>query len=138
MCAHAVRVAIRKLEGIESVDVSLERASADMRLRPANRVTLPQLRQIIKNNGFSSKDASVTVVGTLSQRDAQIVLTVTGTDSVWQIDRSKSRDSAYAAALEHVMRRPADPVQIVGVVAAPASTNQPDEIAVETLAPVAK
>jgi copper chaperone CopZ len=63
-----VRVAIRKLPGVESVDVSLERATADIRLRAGNAITLAQLRQIIKNNGFASKEAIVTVIGNLIER----------------------------------------------------------------------
>lgn len=60
-----MRVAVRKLDGVESVDVSLERASVTIGLRPGNRITLPQLRQIIRNNGFSAKDATVTAIGTV-------------------------------------------------------------------------
>ncbi|HEU4889981.1 MAG TPA: hypothetical protein VFT47_00430 [Vicinamibacterales bacterium] len=54
-----------ELDGVESVDVSLERASVMIGLRPGNRITLPQLRQIIRNNGFSAKDATVTAIGTV-------------------------------------------------------------------------
>ena len=48
--------------------MSLERASAVIALRPGNRITLPQLRQIIKNNGFTAKEATVTVAGTVIER----------------------------------------------------------------------
>ena len=44
-----MRVAIRKLPGVESVDVSLERGAAEIRLRSDNRVTVPQLRKIIRD-----------------------------------------------------------------------------------------
>jgi copper chaperone CopZ len=58
-----VSVAIKKLDGVASVEVSLERASADIRLKPDNKITLPQLRQIIKKNGYPTKDAQVTARG---------------------------------------------------------------------------
>jgi copper chaperone CopZ len=133
-----VRVAVRKLDGVESVDVSLERASADIRLRPANRVTLAQLRQIIKNNGFNAKDASITVVGTLSERNGEIVLAVSGTDSTLLIDRSKSRSTAFADALQRVKAQDSSTVEAVGTVAAPARPSHTDQLILETLAPAAK
>ena len=68
-CAHAVSVAIKKLDGIASVEVSLEKASADIHLRSDNKITLPQLRQIIKNNGYPTKDAEVTARGRIVDRN---------------------------------------------------------------------
>ena len=56
-------VAIKKLDGVASVEVSLEKASADIRFKPDNKITLPQLRQIIKKNGYPTKDAQVTARG---------------------------------------------------------------------------
>jgi copper chaperone CopZ len=69
-----VSVAIKKLDGVESVNVSLEKASADIRLKPDNRITLPQLRQIIKNNGYPTKDAQVTARGRIVEQNGTRVL----------------------------------------------------------------
>ena len=63
MCAHAVRVAMRKVPGIEDVHVSLEKAHTDVVLRPGNEVAIAQLREIIKNSGFKSGDAEITAQG---------------------------------------------------------------------------
>jgi copper chaperone CopZ len=49
---------MQKLNGVESVEMSLERASATIRLRPGNRVSLPALRQIVKDNGFRATEAT--------------------------------------------------------------------------------
>ena len=70
---------MRKVDGVESVDVSLERASAAINLRPGNRITLAQLRQIIKNNGFVSKDVQVTAAGTPATIEGRPAFTVDGT-----------------------------------------------------------
>ncbi|HEY7500834.1 MAG TPA: heavy metal-associated domain-containing protein [Vicinamibacterales bacterium] len=133
-----MRVAVRKVEGVESVEVSLEKASADIRLRPDNRVTLAALRQIVKSNGFNAKEASVTAVGTLSDRAGQIVLTVSGTDSTLLIARTKSRGAAYTNALDSLTTRPSVKMEAVGIVTASTNPNQPDEFAIESIAPVAK
>jgi copper chaperone CopZ len=64
-----VSVAIKKLDGVESVDVSLEKASADIRLKPGNAITLPLLRRIIRQSGYPTKDANVEARGTFVERN---------------------------------------------------------------------
>jgi hypothetical protein len=46
----------------------LERARIEIQLRPGNTMTLDQLPTIIKNSGFTTKEATGTVVGTLIGR----------------------------------------------------------------------
>ena len=67
-------VAIKKREGVESVDVSLEKATADIRLKPGNTVTLPQLRQIIRQSGYPTKDAQVEARGAVVDRNGKPTL----------------------------------------------------------------
>ena len=54
---------MRKVEGVESVRVSLNDGLTILDLKPANAVTIARLRQIIKNNGFVSKEANVIAHG---------------------------------------------------------------------------
>ena len=134
MCAHAVRVAIRKLPGVESVDVSLERALTDIRLTPNNRVTLAQLRQIIKNSGFNASDATVTVVGSLIERGGKPALDLSGLGTVWLL----APDDKQRAPYEEAMKRLASEqrqlaVEIVGVVPVPTNPAEPERIAVQKL-----
>ena len=67
-------VAIKKLDGVESVDVSLEKATADIRLEPGNAITLPQLRRIIRQSGYPTKDARVEARGTVVERNGKPAL----------------------------------------------------------------
>jgi copper chaperone CopZ len=69
-----VSVAVRKLDGVESVDVSLDKASADVRLKPDNHLTLSQLRAAIKRNGYATRDAAIEARGRIVERDGQRVL----------------------------------------------------------------
>jgi copper chaperone CopZ len=64
-----VSVAVRKLDGVESVDVSLEKASADIRLKSGNTITLAQLRKVIRDTGYPTKDAQVEAHGQLIERN---------------------------------------------------------------------
>ncbi len=67
-------VAIKKIEGVEQVEVSLAKASALITLRPDNHVTLPQLRRTIRNSGYPTRDAQITARGSLTKRDGKPML----------------------------------------------------------------
>ena len=133
MCAHAVRVAIRKLPGVESVDVSLERAITDIRLKPNNAVTLAQLRHIIKTSGFNAKEATVTAAGTLVERDGKPAVTVSIINTVWLIVPESGRPSVYADAAKRIDSRPSMGIEITGVVPEPKAGVTAEQIAVHTL-----
>jgi len=55
---------MKKVEGVQSVQVSLKDGLTILELRPGNKVTLAQLRTVIKDNGFVSKDAQIIARGT--------------------------------------------------------------------------
>jgi hypothetical protein len=63
-----------KLPGIESATVSLEKASADIRLRPDNRITMAQLRDVLKKNGYPTRDAEIEARGRIVDRGGRLVL----------------------------------------------------------------
>lgn len=54
---------MKKLEGVESVTVSLEKGNADIRLKAGNVVSLQQVRRAIRDSGFSPRQADVEAVG---------------------------------------------------------------------------
>jgi ribosomal protein L19E len=54
---------MQKVEGVQAVRVSLNDGLTILDLKPGNAITLAKLRQIIKNNGFVSKDVSVIARG---------------------------------------------------------------------------
>jgi hypothetical protein len=69
-----VRVALIKLPGVESADVSLDKASADIRLKAGNAISIAQLRELMKKNGFPTKDAQVVARGRITDRDGRLSL----------------------------------------------------------------
>ena len=62
-----------KLPGIESADVSLDKASADIRLKADNRITMPQLRELLKKNGYPTRDAQVAARGRIVDANGRLV-----------------------------------------------------------------
>jgi hypothetical protein len=71
-------VAVKRIEGVESVDVSLNRGLAVIRLKPGNHVDLERVREAIRDNGFTPRDASVRVAGRVIERDGKPALAVPG------------------------------------------------------------
>ena len=90
-----MRVAVRKIPGVESVEVSLEQAVTKVRLKPGNVVTLSQLRKIVKSGGFSSGAADVDVVGTLVAREGTPTLLVTGTGESFRLVADAQSQGAF-------------------------------------------
>lgn len=66
-CAYGVEQGLKGLKGATSVRVSLNRGQAVVRLAPDSEVTLAQVREIIRKNGFTPKDATIQVVGRLAR-----------------------------------------------------------------------
>jgi len=75
---------MKKLPAVADVRVSLNDGLTVLDLKPGNTVTLAELRQIIKNNGFVSKEAAVLAAGTPSSD--QQTFQVAGTNEQLAID----------------------------------------------------
>ena len=127
-----MRVAVQKLPGVESVNVSLERATTDIQLRAGNAITLEQLRRIIKNNGFTAKEATVTVAGTLIERGGQPALDVTGTKTVMLIAADPKQPAVFKQVQDRFKAKTPGAVRLTGVVESRA--DAPDRIAVRSVA----
>ena len=89
-----MRVATLKIDGVETVTVSLQRAVADIKLREGNRVTIDQILQMVRNNGFTPKEANVTAVGTPVERGGAPAFAVSGIDEVLLVDLKRSSAAA--------------------------------------------
>jgi copper chaperone CopZ len=115
-CAHGVRIGIERMEGVESAEISLERASANVKLRPDNHLSLEQFRKLIKFNGFSPKDATVTAKGTVVERGGKPAFQVSGTDSVLIIVPGKAASGAYKQLSDALAAKTTGGLEITGTV----------------------
>jgi hypothetical protein len=57
---------MKKVEGVQIVQVSLKDGLTVLELRPDNTVTMAHLRTVIRNNGFVPKEAQITARGSVS------------------------------------------------------------------------
>ena len=82
MCAHAVRVSLKSVSGVDSVDVSLAKGLASVKMKPGNAATLKQLQNAITKNGFTMKDSSANVAGTIVMGNGKAQLRVSGSNEM--------------------------------------------------------
>jgi copper chaperone CopZ len=92
-----VRVSVKSVAGVESVDVSLAKGLASVKMKPGNTVTLKQLQSAITKNGFTMKDSTVTVEGTAIVEAGRVQLKVSGSNEM--LDLVPQGQAAPSAAL---------------------------------------
>ena len=84
-CAFAVRGALKKFPGVDSVDVSLNKGLATVKLQPGNTVWAEQFWEAVKKNGFTPKETHVMVRGEIQQAGGKIQLKVNGTSRSYEL-----------------------------------------------------
>lgn len=85
-CAHQLRVEVGQLDGVNATEASWNRRILTVRLRARNRVTLEELRAVIRRHHFSVREADVVVRGRVGRTPSgELQLTVTGSGVVYPI-----------------------------------------------------
>lgn len=77
---------MKKVPGVESVNVSLNQGEALLRLKPGNSVTVEKIRQVVLDNGFTPKDADAQVIGMIVERNGRPALAVNGVNLVYSLN----------------------------------------------------
>jgi len=77
-----VRVSLKSVSGVDSVDVSLEKGLASVKMKPGNGTTFKQLQDAITKNGFTMKPSNVSVVGKIVTVNGQPQLQVSGSNDL--------------------------------------------------------
>jgi hypothetical protein len=82
---------MQKVPGVAKVEVSLNRGLTILDLQPGNTVTLAALRQVIRNNGFTTPEASVIALGTVTAIDGRLALEIPESKERFPLAASPSR-----------------------------------------------
>ena len=77
-----MRVSLKSVSGVDSVDVSLEKGLASVKMKPGNAATFKQLQEAITKNGFTMKPSNVSVVGKIVKVNGQPQLQVSGSNDL--------------------------------------------------------
>jgi copper chaperone CopZ len=83
-CAYAVRGALKKVAGVESVEVSLNKGLAVVKLKSGNVVQPQELWGVVRKNGFTAKETRAVVRGTVAT-SPQLQLKVAGSNQVLKL-----------------------------------------------------
>jgi len=97
---------MRKIQGTRAVRVSLNDGLIVLDLNPSNTVTLAQLRTVLKNNGFVSKEARLEAAGTVAADDQALVFTVSGSGERFALLPSGNARTAYEGLKERLQAGP--------------------------------
>src|SRR3982750_3588604 len=97
-CAHVVNVALKKVPGVESVEVSLNKGLATVKLKPGNTVAVPQFWQLLHEKGYTPKAKEVSVRGELADVQGHVQLKVIGTKDTLMIAPDPKNPGAYSDA----------------------------------------
>ncbi len=112
-------VAVKKIQGVDSVKVTLNEGRALILLKPGNSVRLADIRRAVEEQGFTPKDAKVKAIGDLNGADGRLEFKVSGSDEVFPV--MQTPHAAWGSQAERSNRL------VSGLIAAP-SDKQPATI----------
>ena len=95
-CAHVVNVALTKVVGIDTVEVSLTRALATVKLKPGNSVSLAQLVRLVREKGYTIPTASIAVSGLPARNSDRWVLRIPTSGERMELAADPQLSSALA------------------------------------------
>lgn len=73
-CAYSMEKALQKLPGVKHATVSLNKGDAVLTFASDSQTTLAEIQQTVRNSGFTPKDATVKVSGTLKNETGELRL----------------------------------------------------------------
>ena len=76
---------MKKIEGVESANATLNQGLVTVRLKPGNTVRMEQIRKSIISQGFTPKEATVTAVGELIQSGGKTEFKILGSQDTYVV-----------------------------------------------------
>jgi copper chaperone CopZ len=77
-----VSVSLKSVSGVDSVNVSLAKGLATVKMKPGNAATLKQLQTAITKNGFTMKQSAIAVAGIVVVDSGKAQLRVSGSNEM--------------------------------------------------------
>ena len=109
---------MRKVPGVTAVRVSLNEGLTVLDFNQGNTVTLVQLRTILKNSGFVSREARLEAIGSVTADGQGLVFTVSGTGEKFALLAGGTARTAFEALKGRTQAGPVA-VQLKGTASAP-------------------
>ena len=68
-CAYGLEQRIKKMDGVQSASVSLNKGLLVANLEKNNQLTLQDVREAVEESGFQAREATISVRGTVTRQD---------------------------------------------------------------------
>jgi len=88
---------MEKLPGVETATVKLNEGRAVLALKPGNTLAIGQVRESVRRNGFTPRDARITATADVVSGNA-LRLRVTGTPDVYEVRATPALEQQLKAA----------------------------------------
>ena len=116
-----MRVSLKSVSGVDSVDVSLAKGLASVKMKPGNTATVKQLQDAISKNGFTMKPSAATIAGKVVVANGKAQLQISGSNEMlWLLPESQGAPDAVALDGKTVV--------VEGTISEPAKGKAPDTI----------
>lgn len=116
---------MQKVEGVESVRVSLNDGLTVLDLKGGNTITLARLRKIIKDSGFVSKDIRAVASGSIEQRGGQPLLIVSGSGETLTLSAAPDAKNVFDEVFRRTQSGPWSDAEVAGTIEATTMTPAP-------------
>jgi copper chaperone CopZ len=128
VCAHAVRVALKSISGVQTVEVSLEKGEAVATLKAGNSVRYTDLLRAIEKNGFVVKGSTLVADGIVSSVGGALEFVVSGSNDRFRLEATKKQVSPGAL-------NASGSFEVTGSVPEAAKGKSPDVLQYESAVP---
>ena len=92
-----MRVALKAVPGVQSVEVSLSKGEADVAFAPGNTVRYDQLLRAIEKNGFVVKGSTLVADGAVNSSASGFELNISGSNEQLKLESAPGNDANLAA-----------------------------------------
>ena len=118
-----MRVAVERLDGVDKAEVSLDEGRVTVRFAPGNTVTIAELRRTIRHQGFTPKEARLTLSARIEIRGGALMAIVPGSGVAYAV-------TADGQVHAHLSSIAGSTVVLEGEVAIDEDDRTPERIAV--------
>ena len=87
-------VALKKLKGVDTVEVKLNSGLAIVRLKSGNHISLRDMRKVIEDHGFAPGDAIVKFTGTINSENGKTWVDVSEVGEVLKLNANAANNLA--------------------------------------------
>ena len=81
-------VALKKLKGVDTVEVKLNAGLAIVRLKSGNHISLQDVRKVISDHGFAPGEANVKFTGTVNSENGKTWIEVSSVNEVLNLNEA--------------------------------------------------